>query len=394
MLVVACTPTLPEAPSAPAPPRLSFLGVGDQAPFRERVVTLRAEAEPDSLVSVFPTEGCRGAPLLRGSAEVLDGGVRVDTVYGDNVFSARALGANGQTSACSASITLEVRFYLRSANVRPPSLRELPPLLGRERRIVLKGEADPGATVRVWSDPRCEAVPLAELSVDTFRDPGVVVLIPSNGELRLGLDALLGDSLSFCNPTATFVHDGVAPTIDGGFWFPPPPVASELGLVVVTGVERCDELEGSPRAGCSGPAPVGVRFQSCEGTPGAVRCTCFYGPFESALAPAFSVRAVDRAGNASACLELPQVRDAGPPPPFHWGFVPGTGLLLVARGSAPQLPAVFQDAECRVSVVPSGQTFFGTMGPFAQVLTALQRRAPVFIGRFEGTQLVSCEQVR
>lgn len=394
MLVVACAPAVPEAPSALAPPRLSFLGVGDEAPFRERAVTLRAEAEPDSLVSVFPTEGCRGAPLLRGSAEVLDGGVRVDTVYGDNVFSARALGANGQTSACSASITLEVRFYLRSASVRPPSLSVSLPRVRRDRLVVLKGDADPGATVRVWGDPRCDEAPLAQVSEAVFRDAGVVVELPLNGELNLGLDALMGGSLSFCNSPATLVHDGVAPTIDGGFWFPPPPVASDLGLVVVTGVERCDELEGSLRAGCSGNALVGVRFQSCEGTPGAVRCTCFYGPFESALAPAFSVRAIDQAGNESACLELPQVRDSAPPPPFHWAFVPGTELLLVARGSAQQVPVVFQDAACRVSVVPSGQTFFGTMGPFAQVLTALQRRAPVFIGRFEGTQLVSCEQVR
>jgi hypothetical protein len=172
-LFTACEPPPTPGPQAPAAP--VFAPLVSPTPFS--VVTLKADAPPDTVVRVFVDDACAGPVLFDAPSAKLAVGVPVSLVpRSDNVFTARAVSLQGLRSECSAPVG--VRFEPKD---RPgaPVVHSEPASPARTSRFRLVGKAPDAELVQVFADA-CGGALLASVSREDFESVGVPVEVVAN----------------------------------------------------------------------------------------------------------------------------------------------------------------------------------------------------------------------
>jgi hypothetical protein len=392
LVVVGCAPSPAPTAGPPAAPVIRLPEQPSGEPWRAVAVTLRVETEDQTVVRLFASPDCSGSELLRVSSDEAREGFTLDTVNGDNVFSAEAVFRRGDRSPCSAAVTLEVRLILRSMQVVAPFISQvLPPTPTREPVVRLKGSASARSTVSVWEGPTCSGTRLAQGSGQAFRDEGLAVALTPDRTLTVSLDAQEGDWLSACVERLDLVNDQTPPDVSKAFLFPRPPSAARVGVVVVPDVEG--RLVLSPGRACG--LPLGAPLSTfCRGS---TACDGYLSPVVFPVTPVVSVQARDPVGNQSACVTLEHTPSTDPAPAFYAAFhtsTAGTSLLL-APGSNPEIPAVFLSQQCGFETRPATHRLLEPGGSTAvAVYGDLPAAGSVSIGWWRLTEIVDCQRLR
>src|SRR5262249_30632150 len=139
-------------------------------------------AEPQSQVEVFTDPQCSGEPLATGSAATLASPGLAVTVPGDasTAVYADATDENGNTGPCSSGID-----YVEDSTAQPPTLGAIdPPGPANDNAPRLRGSAESGSTVRIFTDPACGGAPLATGSAAELAGAGIAVAVADNQRTR------------------------------------------------------------------------------------------------------------------------------------------------------------------------------------------------------------------
>ena len=160
----------------------------------------------------------------------------------------------------------------------------------------IKGTAEPGSTVSLYSNVGCTGTPLATGTAADFASPGFTVAVPNNSTTNFRATAQGATGTSICSSPLAYVEDSTPPADPASLSTNPPSPANDNNPSV------------------SGTATVGattIRVFSIAGCTGTPLATGSVAAFESTGIPVgvvaddsettFRVRAVDQAGNQSIC---------------------------------------------------------------------------------------------
>lgn len=352
VLIVACTP----APTPPVPPEAPVLEVppsDELSPFIGRTIPIRAIARDDTLVRLFVSRDCSGPELLRRRAADFASGVEVESVHGDNHFSALAVDGAGLTSDCSAPARVHVRLPMRGMTSAPQVLRIAPPIPTSQRRVNLQGSAPLGWTVRAWAGRECGGTLLASTDAATFRTRGLTVPLQPNKKNEVTLDAELNAVLTLCNgPVLELTNDEIAPEAPRARFFPPAPWPNPSKAVLIENLQDANFVSLTPMD-CSISTLVPSRTFCGDNV-----CHTVVLPVTVSGADRWGLQLIDGAGNRSPCLTLsnavdPMLEEL----PVYMETLPATSNVnLLAVSNRPGVIGFHVFASCTLGPYPA-QTY-------------------------------------
>ena len=265
-------------------------------------------AEAGTTVRIYGDAGCIGSVLGQGAAAAFNGttGITV-SVPGDQTTSLRASAtdAAGNASACSSPLSYTEDSTAPSA----PSLTDTDPdSPANDNNPEVKGSAEAGSTVRLYSTSDCSGPPLGTGSPGQFSSPGITVNVPGDQTTNLRATATdAAGNASACSSALAYTEDSTplaAPQITDT---DPDSPANDNN----------PEVKGSTEAG------VTVRIFATSDCSGPPLATGSAGQFSS---PGITVNvpgdqttnlratATDAVGNASGCsAAFPYTEDSQPP---------------------------------------------------------------------------------
>ena len=169
-------------------------------------------AEAGSTVRIYGDAGCSGTVLGSGSAATFNGtGGITATVPGDQTTSLRvaATDAAGNASACSAAFT----YTEDSSTPAAPSLTDTDPdSPANDNDPEVKGSAEAGSTVRIYSTATCTGTPLATGGALQLSGTGITTPVSENQTTNLRATATdaVGNT-SGCSSALAYTEDSTAP---------------------------------------------------------------------------------------------------------------------------------------------------------------------------------------
>ncbi len=287
-----CNGQTDEVCDPPPPPTLTATDPGSPSPSVSP--TLKGTAQPGLTVRAFVGFACEGPPAAQGVAE--GGAFALPlTVFAnaDVPLYAETISDVGVASSCAGPLVYH-------ADTLPP---DLPVLIGsqpaspsNEKFPVLEGTAEPGATVLIWAGAACDGVPVAEAVADATgafeTDPVEVAQDAATAFSLQAVDAA-GNASGCLSEDLTYVHDGTPPAPP--FVLALAPEASntspEVSVTVLAGPFETVRLH---------------QTADCSDAPVATDEADFFGDAHFTVTVAstvtvFHARAVDAAGNVSAC---------------------------------------------------------------------------------------------
>ncbi len=281
----------------PAAPSLT--GFTPASPSTSTQPVLVGTAEAGARVRIFSGTACGGTVLATVTAAT-DGSfssTRTVTANTTSTFTANALDAAGNASACSASIS-----YRHDSLAPPaPTLTGFTPASpGVSLTPQLRGTAERSASVQVFRGSGCTApmvtTTTADASTGAFTASVTVTANTSTVFFARAVDAV--GNISICSSVATYWHDTVAPVpptfLTGYIPLDAPPVAGQVraqteprGKVAVFTDAACT-LAASP-AGVAQADGSGFALLSLS---------------QPQLATTMFAVALDAAGNRSSCVSF------------------------------------------------------------------------------------------
>jgi hypothetical protein len=162
------------------PPAAPVLTSTDPAsPANDNFPELLGSAPANTVVTVFDDAACTHAVAQGPSSKLMDDGIGV-LVADNTTVTLRATASNGQLdrSPCSNSVT-----YIEDskAPATPADVSALPPFEANDFAPRVKGIAESGSLVKVFTDPACGGDPIARGDAATFASPGIA-LPPGAGD--------------------------------------------------------------------------------------------------------------------------------------------------------------------------------------------------------------------
>ena len=128
---------------------------------------------------IYTTSGCTGSPVATGTAAQL-GSPGLTVTVADNSstdFRATATDAANNTSPCSSART----YVEDSSPPAAPSLTATDPASpGSSNDPKVKGTAEAGSTVRLYTTSDCSGTPVATGGAGQLADPGLGVNVANN----------------------------------------------------------------------------------------------------------------------------------------------------------------------------------------------------------------------
>jgi|GEM_PF-2384923 len=223
--------------------------------------------------------------VANGTATVGAGGLYSLTpttplINGPHVITARETGLVPETRGVgSLSVTID------TAPALPPSVNStMPGSPGMSSAPLVKGTAEAGSTVRVYTNSTCTSAAVSG-SAATFATPGISVPVALSSTTSFFATAvdLAGNPASACSPTSvSFTQDSVAPPVPSITAGPPALVSSTSAAFAFSdsepGVTFGCSLDGAALTACTSATSVSALAQGAH---------------------SFSVHAVDPAGNLS-----------------------------------------------------------------------------------------------
>ncbi|WP_205525583.1 Ig-like domain-containing protein [Pyxidicoccus trucidator] len=363
---------------APAAPVLTSFTPA--SPSSNTQPVLAGTAEASSTVRIFSGASCSGTAVATVTANASGAftSVRPVTANATSTFTATATDAAGNVSPCSTSLG-----YLHDglAPAAPVLTGFSPASPSSSTQPVLSGTAEVSSTVRIFSGASCTGTALATVTVaanGTFSSTRSVTLNATSTFTATATDA--AGNVSVCSSSLSYRHDSIVPAAPVLTGFTPASPSNSTQPV----------LSGTAEAGAS------VRIFSGASCAGSVLATVpvaadnTFSSLRSVTAnttSTFTARAVDAAGNVSACsTSLGYRHDSVPPSaPSLTGFTPaspGQSLTPQLRGTAEQGSSVrlFSGGGCLAPVLAT-LTADATTGAFATSVAVATNAATGFSAR-------------
>jgi hypothetical protein len=262
----------------------TFSGSTPASPSSSIGTNLRGAAEAGSTVTIHTTANCSDASNVTGSASLFaSGGIGVSVVANTTTtFYATATDAAGNVSACSAGMTYRNDIVVPNT---PSHLTTSPVSPSPRTALRLRGTAEAGSTVRVYTGVSCSGAPRATVSAASFASPGAPLSVHPNSTTSLRVTATdAAGNVSACSPALAYVSDSLPPATRL-ITHPLKSTTSHTAAFTFTSEARARfqcRLDSGAYSACTSPHTV---------TAGVGRHT-------------FWVRAVDRAGNVDASPAL------------------------------------------------------------------------------------------
>ncbi|MCW2926932.1 MAG: hypothetical protein JWM86_900 [Thermoleophilia bacterium] len=283
------------------------------SPSTSTATVVRGTAAPGATVRVYAKDLCV-APLVAEVTADGSGAFAASVVADGNTttyFTATAT-SGATTSACSARLT----FVHDNTGPASPAIGSSSPLSpSRSVTPTVSGTAEAGATVGIYANSACTGAALgtAVATGGAFSIPVTVTANVTSTLYATGTDAL--GNVGACSTTPfTYRHDGVAPAMPTTLTRVTAPVFNSLTPIVEVGLPGADT-----------GTPVRVAFYSdasCTVSLAGTASVAANGSFPATpvTVPAnattiIRVRAIDDAGNASACstVSVAYTADTGAP---------------------------------------------------------------------------------
>ena len=197
----------------PAPVTLS--ATTPTSPGPSTTPAVKGTAEAGSTVRIYKTADCSGTPAATGTAAALASpGIPVSVTAGSTTtFRATAADAAGNVSACSTSTLTYVQdsaapamAVLTGVSPASPSTSTSP---------VVRGTAEAGSTVKLYTTATCTGSPVATGAAAVFASPGIAttVVLGSTTTFRATATDAAGNTSACSSTTQTYTSD----LRDGGF---------------------------------------------------------------------------------------------------------------------------------------------------------------------------------
>jgi uncharacterized delta-60 repeat protein len=198
---------------ASPPPLARLRATNPVSPANDNNPEIRGSAEAGSTVNLYTTPSCTGSPAATGSAaSFLTPGLTVSVADDTTTtFRATATDAVGNTSACS---TDSITYTEDSTPPGPPTVSDTDPdSPANDNNPEIKGTAEAGSTVNLYTSSDCTGTPAATGSAAAFASPGLTVTVGDNTTTTFRATATDTVGTSPCSSSSiTYSEDSIAPT--------------------------------------------------------------------------------------------------------------------------------------------------------------------------------------
>jgi alpha-tubulin suppressor-like RCC1 family protein len=316
-----------EDSTAPAAPAVTL--TEPPSPSSAAAVLARGTAEAGASVTLHADAAC-GAVLGTATAQG-DGSWAISATVPENATTtlhARATDAAGNGSACSAGLA-----YVEDSAAPAAPVLTAPPSPSSVNDLALSGSAEAGATVRLYLGAACQGTPAATATASpagSFSFPRTVAADSTTSWVASATDA--AGNVSGCSPVASYVEDSTPPAAPLPATVSPASPANQNLPVVSGSAEAGAEVRIFGAADCTGPV-IGTGTAAAGGT------FTVAASVGDDTTTSFGARALDAAGNGSACAAGPTyVEDSTPPAvpavTLTEPASPSSSSAVLARGTA------------------------------------------------------------
>ena len=354
--VSACSSALSYTEDSTAPPSPAITATAPASPANDNNPEVKGTVSGSpSSVAVFTTANCSGTPATAPAATFTGAGITV-TVPGDqtSALSARAIDAAGNESACSGSFPYTEDSTAPAAPTISSSSPASPANANSPR---FTGSAESGATVRLYKSASCGGTAAASGSSAEFA-AGLAVAVADDSANQITATATdPAGNVSPCSAAFSYTEDSTPPAAPAIVATSPASPANDNNPEVI----------GSVGAG----SPVSVKVfvnANCSGTAVSTTVATFTGAGVTVTVPgdqtsSLSARAIDAAGNESACsASFSYVEDSKVPPAptiaSSTPTSPGNSASPKFAGSAEAGSTVrlFKSANCSGTAAATGSS--------------------------------------
>ena len=167
-------------------------------------------AEAGSTVRIYRTANCSGTPVIGTAANFASPGITVTVPPNQTTnLTATATDTAGNVSACS------IPFAYTEDSIAPaaPTIADTDPdSPSVDITPQVKGTADAGSTVRIYTTANCSGTPVIG-SAANFASPGITVTVPANQTTNLTATATdTAGNVSACSNPFPYTQDSTAPS--------------------------------------------------------------------------------------------------------------------------------------------------------------------------------------
>jgi hypothetical protein len=196
-------------PPRPAP---AITATDPASPANDASPEVKGTADPGSTVQIYSTSDCSGAPLATGTAATFGSSGITTPVPPNASTDLRATvsgGVGGATSACSPALT----YTDDSAAPAAPTLTGTDPGSGANQNSPnVKGSAEAGSQVKLFTSPDCSGAPAATGSAGELGGAGIALAVADDtaSQFRATATDAVGN-VSACSAALAYVEDSKAP---------------------------------------------------------------------------------------------------------------------------------------------------------------------------------------
>ena len=243
------------APLGPGVPVLT--GSSPTSPANANTPLIVGQSDPGTTLKLYDTANCTGAPVATGTAaELASPGIEVSVADNTSTtFRAQATDSLGDTSDCSASAVTYVEDSLAPAE---PDLTDTDPdSPANANTPLIKGSAETGATVSLFTSADCSGTPAATGSAAAFASPGLQVTVADDSDTTFRARATdAAGNASACSADSISYQEVSGP--------PAAPVLTPFGSASPANQNNV-RVRGSAPSGST----IAVFKGPCTGTPAA-----------------------------------------------------------------------------------------------------------------------------
>ena len=287
---------------APAAPRITE--TDPPSPAKDSTPTIKGTAEAGTIVRLYKTAGCIGAPAAIGTATKFASPGFTVTVPDNSTtaFRATATDKAGNSSGCSVA-----KVYMNDS--RPPPPPEVtdsnPDSPANHNSPRIRGTAT-GTIVKLYKGA-CTGTPIAQGTSTQFASPGFLTSVADNSATAFRAITTDGaGNVSQCSAPLNYIEDSTPPAAPQLGATDPPSPAND-NTVVVKGTARGDVVNLYKGSSCTG-API------AQGTTAELASPGFTFTVADNTVTTFRATVTDLAGNVSNCSTArTYIEDSLPP---------------------------------------------------------------------------------
>ena len=342
------------APSAP-----SVTDTDPDSPANDNNPEVKGSAEAGTTVKLFATSDCSGSPAVTGTAASFNAAGITVPVANDTTttFRATATDAAGNGSGCSTS---PVTYVEDSTAPAAPSLTDTDPdSPANDNSPEVKGTAEAGSTVKLYTSSVCLSSVAAEGGAATFASPGLTVTVANDSSTTYYARATdAAGNVSPCSTSSiTYVEDSTAPSAPSVTDTDPDSPANDNSPEVKGTAASGSTVSLYATADCTGPSAA-TGSAAAYSSPGLTVSVA------DGSSTTFRATATDAAGNVSGCSagsvtyvedsaapDAPAVTDTDPDSPANDNSPEVKGTV---GGGSPTEVRVYKNADCSGSPAATG----------------------------------------